>query len=190
MISGPGKSSIYQAHQSLLTNQFSGLIPDRRSNRSSFAVRRLTHIQCQDLLHFLRQVNEDDIRVLAQSVEDDPFAVGCDVKCAHGRGIGEMGKLTALPGGQIQNPEVLCPLRALHIDESFSVGHESDSLAKAADFRLRQINRCSVRTNSMKRLNTADEFADINDESSVGRPYRSEERRVGKECRSRWSPYH
>ena len=22
------------------------------------------------------------------------------------------------------------------------------------------------------------------------RPYRSEERRVGKECRSRWSPYH
>src|SRR2546430_5674154 len=24
----------------------------------------------------------------------------------------------------------------------------------------------------------------------VGLPYRSEERRVGKECRSRWSPYH
>ena len=23
-----------------------------------------------------------------------------------------------------------------------------------------------------------------------GKPYRSEERRVGKECRSRWSPYH
>ena len=22
------------------------------------------------------------------------------------------------------------------------------------------------------------------------KPYRSEERRVGKECRSRWSPYH
>ena len=22
------------------------------------------------------------------------------------------------------------------------------------------------------------------------RPFRSEERRVGKECRSRWSPYH
>src|SRR5258707_8551653 len=24
----------------------------------------------------------------------------------------------------------------------------------------------------------------------VARPFRSEERRVGKECRSRWSPYH
>ena len=26
--------------------------------------------------------------------------------------------------------------------------------------------------------------------SCSGKPYRSEERRVGKECRSRWSPYH
>ena len=26
--------------------------------------------------------------------------------------------------------------------------------------------------------------------SMKGDPYRSEERRVGKECRSRWSPYH
>src|SRR3712207_2892522 len=25
---------------------------------------------------------------------------------------------------------------------------------------------------------------------ATGRPVRSEERRVGKECRSRWSPYH
>src|SRR2546427_13165094 len=25
---------------------------------------------------------------------------------------------------------------------------------------------------------------------SISRPHRSEERRVGKECRSRWSPYH
>src|SRR2546429_7631575 len=24
----------------------------------------------------------------------------------------------------------------------------------------------------------------------AGKPFRSEERRVGKECRSRWSPYH
>ena len=28
------------------------------------------------------------------------------------------------------------------------------------------------------------------DECSIGQPLRSEERRVGKECRSRWSPYH
>ena len=27
-------------------------------------------------------------------------------------------------------------------------------------------------------------------EDGTFKPYRSEERRVGKECRSRWSPYH
>ena len=27
-------------------------------------------------------------------------------------------------------------------------------------------------------------------EGGYGKPLRSEERRVGKECRSRWSPYH
>ncbi len=36
------------------------------------------------------------------------------------------------------------------------------------------------------------EFAlyDQNPESGEAEPIRSEERRVGKECRSRWSPYH
>src|SRR2546425_13357825 len=36
-----------------------------------------------------------------------------------------------------------------------------------------------------------DELNDGNDDEAVGgRQDRSEERRVGKECRSRWSPYH
>ena len=30
----------------------------------------------------------------------------------------------------------------------------------------------------------------VDDNSAVPSEYRSEERRVGKECRSRWSPYH
>ena len=34
-------------------------------------------------------------------------------------------------------------------------------------------------------------FADLSDQSAVRQvASRSEERRVGKECRSRWSPYH
>src|SRR2546427_12324840 len=32
--------------------------------------------------------------------------------------------------------------------------------------------------------------ADVQYEIDVTQPVRSEERRVGKECRSRWSPYH
>ena len=34
------------------------------------------------------------------------------------------------------------------------------------------------------------EEINIDDEDSAMDPERSEERRVGKECRSRWSPYH
>src|SRR2546422_11434512 len=33
-------------------------------------------------------------------------------------------------------------------------------------------------------------FNDAPDLIQMGAPLRSEERRVGKECRSRWSPYH
>src|SRR5256885_15807136 len=36
-------------------------------------------------------------------------------------------------------------------------------------------------------LHRAHEFGNA---QRVGQPFRSEERRVGKECRSRWSPYH
>src|SRR2546427_6989226 len=34
------------------------------------------------------------------------------------------------------------------------------------------------------------EFLHLMAKADGGRPERSEERRVGKECRSRWSPYH
>ena len=34
------------------------------------------------------------------------------------------------------------------------------------------------------------EYAVTNGHEVVGESFRSEERRVGKECRSRWSPYH
>src|SRR2546430_11545323 len=33
-------------------------------------------------------------------------------------------------------------------------------------------------------------FMNLNQSAHGDREYRSEERRVGKECRSRWSPYH
>ena len=35
-----------------------------------------------------------------------------------------------------------------------------------------------------------DELVLFGSKRSAGTKYRSEERRVGKECRSRWSPYH
>ena len=35
-----------------------------------------------------------------------------------------------------------------------------------------------------------DTFAFLREDCAAGNRNRSEERRVGKECRSRWSPYH
>ena len=43
---------------------------------------------------------------------------------------------------------------------------------------------CSTCANSQDSLN------EINSKTSTLLSHRSEERRVGKECRSRWSPYH
>ena len=50
--------------------------------------------------------------------------------------------------------------------------------------------RVSVQPDKLQRI--ASRYPDLNTEwlmTGVG-PMRSEERRVGKECRSRWSPYH
>ena len=41
-----------------------------------------------------------------------------------------------------------------------------------------------------KKSETSGGIAIASHESPLDADYRSEERRVGKECRSRWSPYH
>ena len=44
---------------------------------------------------------------------------------------------------------------------------------------------------TMDMLDTINSSSDMKSEDGTDcRNYRSEERRVGKECRSRWSPYH
>ena len=39
-------------------------------------------------------------------------------------------------------------------------------------------------------LSSCNDFQEINEDPNLVGEDRSEERRVGKECRSRWSPYH
>src|SRR5688572_31328393 len=48
-----------------------------------------------------------------------------------------------------------------------------------------RLGRRQVEERPGDRVGVADHLGDL-----VGPPGRSEERRVGKECRSRWSPYH
>ena len=47
---------------------------------------------------------------------------------------------------------------------------------------------CGKCGNTVERQN--DDVESLEDEESIETVSRSEERRVGKECRSRWSPYH
>ena len=49
---------------------------------------------------------------------------------------------------------------------------------------------CLEKVKALKGYGVDAEAIDVAGVKDVFRFYRSEERRVGKECRSRWSPYH
>ena len=55
--------------------------------------------------------------------------------------------------------------------------------------RLKEKYKNEIIKNLMSKLNYKNTYAVPKIEKVVW-SYRSEERRVGKECRSRWSPYH
>src|SRR5258708_38071992 len=69
---------------------------------------------------------------------------------------------------------------------SIPVVHESPGVgADLQDhFYVRTFWRCS------KAITLNDDMMSLWRMALMGLRYRSEERRVGKECRSRWSPYH
>ena len=60
---------------------------------------------------------------------------------------------------------------------------------------LRQLNRTAFMLNPLDYVKLQSDWEDLFTINVKGNVYvlnsfRSEERRVGKECRSRWSPYH
>ena len=57
-----------------------------------------------------------------------------------------------------------------------------DSMKGVAAQIIKEQQRASKIKNNPEEFHWHDEYATLN--------FRSEERRVGKECRSRWSPYH
>src|SRR5258708_9086893 len=88
-------------------------------------------------------------------------------------------------------------VESLSVDIDFPV-HNADSVSgnsnHALDVAFRDVARVAAYTNvaALDRLPPIDKLVD---EDALlifeaGHHARSEERRVGKECRSRWSPYH
>ena len=63
-------------------------------------------------------------------------------------------------------------------------------LVKGLQWRTRANKWRGNRQSTWKRIQSNDSKDDPNSEIEWGKHKRSEERRVGKECRSRWSPYH
>ena len=56
--------------------------------------------------------------------------------------------------------------------------------------KINNINRPKKElVEKLKSIGTATASGELN-KLGINDPFRSEERRVGKECRSRWSPYH
>src|SRR5256885_13612844 len=52
------------------------------------------------------------------------------------------------------------------------------------------VNMLELINNIAKQYSGLSVFAGVGERTREGNDFRSEERRVGKECRSRWSPYH
>ena len=73
---------------------------------------------------------------------------------------------------------------------------EALKLDPGASLVFEELTDLYIQTNHLRdAITQADEMLKLNPDNvdarrMLGRIYRSEERRVGKECRSRWSPYH
>src|SRR6185369_15984102 len=74
----------------------------------------------------------------------------------------------------------------------FEVTMESDGAKAVAAFKKSQPDICvlDIMLPNKDGFEIADEIRSLNEEIPIIFLTRSEERRVGKECRSRWSPYH
>ena len=64
----------------------------------------------------------------------------------------------------------------------------SKKLAKILGYEIVDVNKEAVKVGMPKQNDSID--VDVEKTQRILKEKRSEERRVGKECRSRWSPYH
>src|SRR3712207_7034405 len=77
-----------------------------------------------------------------------------------------------------------CALPIL-IEESVQASRNGVAITADVAKTLEEITGAAAKVNSL-----VDEIAAASKEQATGIDQRSEERRIGKECRSRWSPYH
>ena len=83
-------------------------------------------------------------------------------------------------------------LRVFMAERDWQQFHSPENLAKSISIEAAELLECFQWNSEGDREEVADELADILTYALLlaDKLDRSEERRVGKECRSRWSPYH
>ena len=118
----------------------------------------------------LRQIDEDDIRVVPQTVEDDLLAIGRDVERADLAVIAEAGERASLLRGEIEQPEIP-RLRAGQVHQTRSIGQEAMAAAEAGP-HVRQFDRGTIRSHSEERDLAANDRAAVHNQGAIRRPHR------------------
>ena len=118
----------------------------------------------------LRQIDEDDIRVVTQAVEDDFLAIRRDVECAELAVIAEAGERASLLRGEIEQPEIP-RLSAGQVHQTRSIGQEAMAAAEAGP-HVRQFDPGTIRSHSEEWDSAAYDRAAVHNQGAIRRPDR------------------
>jgi hypothetical protein len=107
------------------------------------------------------EIDQHDVRVVAQTVEDDPLSVGGHVERAHRIALFQPRERTGRQRGQIETLEVLRSQFALHVNQGLAIGREPNAFAVAAQLDRRQLNGSSVGSDGEQRLVRRDVWSGV-----------------------------
>src|ERR1035438_1115468 len=131
---------------------------------------------------WLKRLDAEDRKILGEDIKDVEFS------WPHRHATGSGSRARIVGSGQQFAAGADCPrsvLRGERMHGASSRLHQEDPKNTAAGFRLGA--QAEERRRRMKKNNIGSSVDSWLREEGI---YRSEKRRVGKECRSRWSPYH
>src|SRR2546425_6586040 len=98
-----------------------------------------------------------------------------------------------LPESKAEGPSAPPAHSHLRVRADLHEEYSSDEIAKMTEMyegTLSNIEEGEIVKSKVLRVTDTAVILDVGFKSEGAVPIRSEERRVGKECRSRWSPYH
>src|SRR5215831_2373247 len=114
------------------------------------------------------QIDKNNVGILPQTVEHDLLAIGSDIERSHRRVLSEMRELARPFRRDVENPEVLNWVRALHVNETIPTGQESHALAVSRHVDVRPFDPCAIRAHGQQGCVAPSVSACIHDDSPEG----------------------